>query len=71
MKLEIYPDRAGSRARQIEHGWGNATVWTYPFATEQAALDAALEVIDTVGIEAFIRPAADPLRSLVVPSGEL
>lgn len=57
--VEIYRDHEGGWILQIDDGRGNATVWTDPFATEQAALDAALEAIDSEGIESFIGPDSD------------
>lgn len=59
VNVEIDRDREGGWILQIEDGRGNATVWTDPFAGEQAALHAALEAIDTEGIESFIGPASD------------
>jgi len=57
--LEINRDREGGWILRIEDGRGSATVWTDPFATEQAALDAALKAIDTEGIETFVGPDSD------------
>jgi len=57
--VEIYRDREGGWNLQIEDGRGNATVWTIPFATEQAAFDEAVEAIDTEGIESFIGADSD------------
>lgn len=59
VNVEIYPDREGGWILQIVDGRGNATIWTDPFATEQTALDAALEAIDNDGIESFIGPDSD------------
>ncbi len=59
VNVEIYQDREGEWILQVEDGRGNATVWTDPFAMEQAAFDAALKAIDTEGIESFIGPDSD------------
>ena len=59
VNVDIFRDREGTWILQIDDGRGNASVWTDPFATEQAALDAALEAIDTEGIESFIGPGSD------------
>ncbi len=59
VNVEIYQDREGEWILQVEDGRGNATVWTDPFTTEQAAFDAALKAIDTEGIESFIGPDSD------------
>jgi len=59
VNVEIYRDRERGWILQIEDGRGNETVWTDSFATEQAALDAALKAIDTEGIESFIGPDSD------------
>jgi uncharacterized protein len=59
VNVEICRDREEGWYLYIEDGRGNATVWTDPFATEQAALDAAVEAIDTEGIESFIGPDTD------------
>ncbi len=68
VNVEICHDREGGWILQIEDGRGNTTVWTDPFATEQAALDAAIEAIDTEGIESFIGPDGD-MRFLAMLDG--
>ena len=57
--VEIYRDREGGWILHVDDGYGNATVWTNPFATEQAALNAVVEAIDTEGIESFIGPDSE------------
>jgi len=59
VNVEIYRDHEEGWILQIDDGRGNATIWTDSFATEQAALDAALKAIDTEGIESFIGPDGD------------
>jgi hypothetical protein len=59
VNVEIYRDCEGGWNLHIEDGRGNATVWTDPFATEQAAFDAAVAAIDTEGIESFIGADSD------------
>jgi hypothetical protein len=59
VNVEVYRDGDGKWMLQIEDGRGNATVWTDHFASKQAALDAALEAIETEGIDSFIGPDSD------------
>ena len=59
VNIEIHPDDEGGWYLQIDDGRGNATCWTDPFTTEQAAFNAAVEAIDTEGIESFIGPDSD------------
>ncbi|MCL6270755.1 hypothetical protein M3P05_12555 [Sansalvadorimonas sp. 2012CJ34-2] len=49
---------------ELEDEFGNSSVWDDLFATDKAALNAALEAIDDEGIEAFIgepSPESKPL----------
>jgi len=39
---------------EVENQAGGCTVWTEPFATEEAALEAVMEVIEAEGIETFV-----------------
>lgn len=57
--VEVTPDDNGGWFLRIEDGRGNSTNWWESFATEQAAVDAAIEAIDNEGIESFIGPNSD------------
>jgi len=59
VNVDIWRDRDGGWNLQIDDGYGNGTIWTDPFVTEQAALDAAVEAIDKEGIESFIGPDSE------------
>lgn len=57
--VETVPDGNGGWFLWIEDGRGHLTGWVESFATEQAAVDAAIEAIDNEGIESFIGPNSD------------
>ena len=50
----IYEDETGEWLLEVVDEFGNASVWDQPFATEQDALDEALETIREEGIESLI-----------------
>jgi uncharacterized protein len=73
VSIEIYSDGAGGWVLEVVDEYGNSTAWDLPFDSEQDALDAALEVIETEGIDALIdepykRPAGWKFNGLLSPS---
>jgi uncharacterized protein len=61
VKIEIYTDGGEGWLLEVVDQYGNSTVWDLPFDSDQDALDAALETIETEGIDALIgEPARQP-----------
>ncbi|MES2321858.1 MAG: UPF0149 family protein [Pseudomonadota bacterium] len=73
VSIEIYSDGDGCWLLEVIDEHGNSTVWDLPFDSEQDALDAALETIETEGIDALIgepgtHPAAQQFIGLLSAS---
>lgn len=56
VQVLIYGDDEGGWLLEIEDEHRNSTVWSLPFATEQAALDEALAAAEKDGIDSLIGP---------------
>lgn len=59
VEVEIYGDGADGWLLEVVDEYGNSTVWTDSFVSEQAALDEVLKTIDEEGMDSLIGlPAA-------------
>jgi uncharacterized protein len=54
VRVDIYEDGEGGWLLEVVDEYGNSTVWDAPFATDQEALDEALNTIDKDGIDSLI-----------------
>ena len=54
VRIDIYGDGAGAWILEVVDAHNNSTVWNDAFETDQFALDAAMEAINSEGIRALI-----------------
>lgn len=57
VQIDIYEDGDGGWLLEIVDENDNTTVWEDSFATEQEALDEALDALREEGVSAFVGPA--------------
>lgn len=61
VRIDIYGDGHGKWILEVVDEYNNSTVWDDPFETDQFALDAVMEAIDSDGIGTLI---GDPSSEL-------
>lgn len=61
VRVEIYEDGAGAWLLEIVDEYNNSTCWGDSFASDQAALDEALDTVAQEGIDSLIGPESGQL----------
>jgi hypothetical protein len=56
VRIDIYGDGTGSWILEVVDEYNNSTVWDDAFETDQFALDAAMDAINSEGIRSLIGP---------------